>query len=109
MHINFNDKANGNEFALAIGFRKEELKFALNVLKGINSVVKLSFIQEAIEDIEVSLRPRLTLVTHYHLCSGCCREVDDRDPNTLKIGKDDDITYKHRVCPPLKPDSKRER
>jgi hypothetical protein len=104
MHINF-DKQVG----VAIFFPVSELKFAVSVLKGINAVAKLSFIREAIEDIEASMRPRLTLVTHYHLCSCCYRELDDRDPDTLKIGRDDDITYKHRICPPLKPDSKRER
>lgn len=104
MQINF-DKQVG----IAIFFPVSELKFALSVLKGIQAVVKLDFIQEAIDDLEVAVRPRLTLITHFHLCSECYREVDDRHHDTLKIGRDDDITYKHRVCPPLKPDSTRER
>lgn len=103
MQIHFNREATEEEFSLAIGFRKSELSFALSVLKGIQSVLNVKFVQEAIQDIEDSLKPKqLPFINYFHICQSCFRELDERDDNSMRISKDGDVKYKHRECPPLK-------
>ena len=47
------------EVGVSINFDTNELKFALQVLKAIQTVVGQGFIREAIEDIEYDLKPKL--------------------------------------------------
>ena len=90
---------------MAIFFQENELKFAMSVLRGINAVAKQSFIQECIDDIELYLKPKaLPFINHHHICQSCFRDLDERDNNSIRLSKDDDVKYKHRVCPPLKKD-----
>jgi hypothetical protein len=88
--------------AILIVFPQKEAKVALQVLKGLNNVFKLSFIKEAIDDIEASLRPKLTMVVHNHLCEKCFTMVNDKDENCLKVTHDGDTMYRHQTCPTLK-------
>lgn len=91
--------------ATLLFFPKEELKVALSVLKAIYSVSRLTFVREAIEDIERELRPRLTLVSHYHYCHNCACEIDDRvGDNFIHYTSDTDDKWFHRYCKPLKED-----
>jgi hypothetical protein len=89
--------------AILIVFPRKEVNVALQVLKGLNNVFKLSFIKEAIDDIEASLRPKLTLVSHFHYCQKCTCEIDDRvGDNFLHMITEKDDKWIHRSCPPLK-------
>jgi len=83
-------------------FPKTEFKVALGILKAIYTISKLSFVKEAIDDLESDLRPRLTMVSHFHYCKQCCMEIDDRiGDNFIHItGVRDE--WKHRCCPQLK-------
>ena len=91
----------GKGKGIALFFPKDELRQALQVLKAIYLACPMTFIAEAIEDIEVELRPRLTLVSHNHLCEVCFRMVDDLGENAIHlIGETD--KWKHRECKPLK-------
>ena len=85
-----------------LAFPKEELKVAVQVLNAMYSVSKLSFIREAIEDIEVELRPKLTLVVHNFICEKCFTMVNDKDENYLKVIRNGDTKHQHRECKPLK-------
>ena len=86
-----------------IAFPLQELKVALAVLKGIYAISPLSFIKEAIDDIEYDLQPKeLQTVNYFHLCKKCFMEVDERSDNSLKITRDGDIQWKHRKCVDLK-------
>ena len=90
---------------MAIFFQENELKFAMSVLRGINAVVKQSFIQECIDDVERHLAPkRLELVVHNHICDKCFMMVNDKDENTLKITRDGDVMWRHKKCKELKND-----
>lgn len=85
-------------------FNIQELKFALAVLRAIHKAVGggEGFIQDVIEDIEADMRPRLTLVNHYHCCARCYCEVDDRSDNAIHFTSDGDDKWIHRSCPELK-------
>jgi hypothetical protein len=100
MQLKF-DKTSG----LLIYFAPNELKFAVAMLKGINQVVKMSFIQECIDDIEIHLQPKkqLPFINYFHLCRSCFRTIDERDENTMCLTKDGDTKWKCRVCKPLNP------
>lgn len=99
MKINF-DPMRG----LLIHFPPNELRVALQVLKALYTVSKASFIKSAIEEVEMMLRPRLTLVSHYHYCHSCKMEIDDRvGDNFLHLITDNDDKWVHRVCRILKP------
>ena len=108
MQIHFNQEATEQEFSLAIGFKKPELNFALSVLRGINAIVKADWIAKAIRDVEEYLKPKaLPFINYHHICQSCFRDLDERDDNSIRLSKDDDVKYKHRVCPPLKKDRPR--
>ena len=83
-------------------FPGNELKAVLAILRAMYTVTKLPFILECIEDMEVELRPKITLVVHNHLCSECCMMVDDKSENSLRIERDGDITWRHKQCQELK-------
>lgn len=88
---------------LLIHFPPNELRVALSVLRALYTVSKASFIQEAIEEVEMMLRPRLTLVSHYHFCSRCKCEINDQvGDNFLHIITSTDDKWVHRTCPLLK-------
>lgn len=100
MQIQF-DKKDG----LLIYFPPNELKFALAVLRGINKVVNLSFVQQCADDIEAHLKPKkLPMINYFHVCVHCTRSIDERDDNTMCITKEGDTRWKCRVCKPLKKD-----
>lgn len=92
----------GTNGAILMKFPKSELAFVVQLLKSIYQVTRLSFIREAFEDFEQELRPRLTLVVHNHLCQKCYRMINDKEDNFYKMDKDGDVTYRHKICPPLK-------
>lgn len=103
MQIKFDEQA-----GLLIHFPPNELKFGLAVLKGIYNVVKADFIKNAIDDMEQHLKPKeLPMINYHHVCQSCFRDIDERDDNTMRIQKDDDVKYKCRVCKPLKKDRPR--
>ena len=103
MQVHFNPEATEKEFSLAIGFKKAELNFALSVLRGINAIVKADWIAKAIRDVEEYLKPpALPFINYFHWCIKCGRDIDERDENTMRISKDDDVKYRCRVCKPLK-------
>jgi len=89
---------------LRLYFPKIELKVALGILKAIYALQKLSFVKEAIDDLEIDLRPRLTMVSHYHFCLECMREIDDRDGGDNYYHYENGVNngWKHRECPPFK-------
>jgi len=89
--------------ATILAFQPSELKIALGILKAIYTCSKLSFVKEAIDDIETELRPRLTLVSHFHFCNFCCLEIDDRvGDNFIHYINGDKNYWRHRFCPTLK-------
>lgn len=90
--------------AILFQFPRVELKVALSILKAIYTVSKVSFIKECIDDLEIELRPRLTLVSHFHYCKKCVGEINDCvGDNFIHYTNDDQDHWRHRVCPPLKP------
>ena len=110
MQVHFNPQATEEDFSVAIGFRKSELLFAVAVLRGIYSVVKADFVRKAISDIEESMRPKvqaLPIINYFHVCQSCFRDLDERSDNSMRISHDDDVKWKHRVCPPIKKDRPR--
>ena len=108
MQVHYNPEATEEDFSVAIGFRKNELQFAVAVLRGIYSVVKADFIAKAIRDIEESMKPKtLPMINYWHICSKCQRDLDERDDNTMRISNDDDVKWQHRNCLPLKKDRPR--
>jgi hypothetical protein len=96
-------------------FPNEEMQAVLQILKAMYKVTQYHFIGQAISDIEADLQPKkLPVVNHFHLCHHCCRELDDRDPNsflmtTLNLKGGQEAKWIHYQCKPLKPDSQRER
>lgn len=94
------DETNGD---ILLFFLKEEIKVVLSILKAIYSVSNLQFIKDEIEDIERELRPRLTMISHYHFCHNCSCEIDDRvGDNFIHYVSDTTDKWFHRCCPPLK-------
>lgn len=94
----------GKETGVIMSFNPSETKFALAILRGIQKVVNASFIDEAIAEIEKDLRPKLTLVSHFHYCQKCMMEIDDREgDNFVHYTSDDKDYWTHNTCPPLKP------
>lgn len=93
---------------LVIFFPTQELKFGLAVLRGIQGVLGLGFIREAIEDIEFDLKqratPKLPSINYFHLCQDCFRDLDERDENSLSLSREGDVKWKHKVCPSVKKD-----
>lgn len=85
-----------------IFFPKIEIKIAYYVIKALYTVFKLQFIKDCLEDMEVEMQPKLTMVVHNHLCEKCFTMVNDKSENCLKITHDGDIKYVHNVCPSLK-------
>lgn len=84
-------------------FPKCEFKVALGILKAIYNLSPLSFIKEAISDLEIELRPKLTIISHFHYCTKCAREIDDRvGDNFIHYTSRNKDDWKHKVCPPLK-------
>jgi len=88
--------------AVSLQFQPAEMRVAINLLKIILSQVNVAYIREAIEELESRLRPKLTLVSHFHLCESCFRMVDDHEENAIHLTGEVD-KWKHRNCPPLKP------
>ena len=93
------------ENSVLIAFSDKELRVALQVLRALYAATKQSFIQEAIEDVEAMLTPRVPYIITHRLCESCCCEIDlKNDQHIVRDG-----VYRHTVCPTLKPDSTRER
>lgn len=85
-------------------FPVNELKVALGILKAIYTISKLSFVKEAIDDLEDDLLPRkLPFVNHFHFCEECFMEINDMvGDNFVHYTKGNKSWWKHRFCPPLK-------
>lgn len=89
-------------------FPKSEQHIALAILKAINKSQNQDFIHEAIRDIEAEDAPKvLPHVNYFHICHHCCRDLDERDPNTYKMTTrnlkgEEDTKWVHYVCTPLK-------
>jgi len=96
------------EYSKGVGIRlyfpNIELKVALGILRAIYALQGLPFVKAAIDDLERDLRPRLTLVSHYHFCLECMREIDDRDDSGNYYFYENGVNkgWKHRECPPFK-------
>lgn len=100
MHIEYEKNV-----GVSLTFNANELKFALVILKAIHKAIGEGegFIKDAIDDIESDMRPKLTLISHYHYCSRCFCELDDRTSNAIHLTTDNDDKWVHRDCPELKP------
>jgi hypothetical protein len=86
-------------------FPQSERHVALAVLKALYTATGQEFIKEAIKSIEEDLKPKaLPFINYWHWCTGCGRDLDERDENAISITKDGDTSWKHRECPPLKKD-----
>lgn len=94
------------ELGLILFFPVNELKFGLAVLRGIQGVLGLGFIREAIEDIEFDIKQaqikKLPQINYFHICTKCFCEVDERTENSLSISKNGDVSWTHKTCPQLK-------
>lgn len=89
--------------ATIIAFPPQENRVALSVLKALYQVTRLTFIREAIEDLDRELTPKLRLVSHFHYCNKCQCEIDDRvGDNFIHIQTPKDDVWVHRNCIPLK-------
>lgn len=88
---------------LLIHFPLPELRVALSVLRALYTVSKASFIREAIEEVEMMLRPKaLPFVNYFHWCELCGRDLDEREANTMHYMSGDKDYWRHKTCPPLK-------
>ncbi len=91
---------------LTLFFPTKELKFGLAVLRGVQGVLGLGFIREAIEDIEFDLKqakiPKLPLINYFHICQKCFCELDERHENVLHLTTEKESKWIHKNCPPLK-------
>lgn len=93
------------DVGVGLTFNTHELKFALEVLKAIHRVIGGGFIKDAIEDIESDMRPKP--INYFHLCSKCGRDIDERNPDTMRLSNNGDVKWQCRTCKPLKPDHRR--
>lgn len=85
-------------------FPPNEVRVALGVLKAIHKVCGGDFILTAINDMEDDLKPKLLpMINHWHCCSVCFRDCDERDDNVMCLTRDGDTTWRHRECKPLNP------
>ena len=85
--------------AVLIHFHPKELRFALGVLQALYQHTQLTFIEEAIKDIEDRLRqPQIPFTPTHRLCETCCCEIDLKTGNYAEING----VYQHIQCPPLK-------
>lgn len=94
-----------------IKFGATEMKQALGVLKALAVHFKAVFILQVAQELQDDLfpKPQLPFVQYYRLCTKCCCEIDLRKDKFLhRIGENED-TWQHVECPPLKETSKRER
>lgn len=92
-----------------IQFSPSELKIAVIVLKAMYEWCGAEFLHTAYKDIEKDLIPQLPHINYFHVCIKCFRDLDERNPDTLRIQNNDVIRWQCRSCKPLKPDSYRER
>ena len=99
-----------NEF-LTLRFGAKELLIGYNILKALQAEAPSCDLDKMIKAMEDKLfpKPKLILVSNYHLCSTCCQEIDVRvDRYQLNTDSNGFINWKHIKCPVLKPDSERE-
>jgi hypothetical protein len=90
-------------------FPKIELGVVYQILKALYAIYKrqffnADFIKECTDDMEAEMRPRLTMVVENHLCEKCFTFFNSKDENSLKIDRDGDVTWRHKVCPEQKKD-----
>lgn len=96
------------EQGVALSFPPKEFKFALLILKAIYRAAPMDFVKTCIDDMEKDMAPKLLPMINYkHLCESCYRIIDERDENTMRFQKNDDVKYKCRVCKPLRKDRPR--
>ncbi len=85
-------------------FRPSELATSLAVLKALEKHNNQPYLREAIAECESRMRPRLTVVSHFHYCQKCFAEIDDRVGNNfLHIVTSQMDYWQHRSCPYIKP------
>lgn len=93
---------------IAVSFPPNEFRFALVLLKAVYKVAPLPFIKRSIDDVESDLVPKLLpMINYFHWCESCGRDIDERDENTMRFQKNDDVKWRCRVCKPLNPDRPR--
>ncbi len=95
--------------AVSLQFQPAEIRVVINLLTIILSQVDAQYIKDAVAELEGRIRPKLTLVSHNHLCEVCFRMLDDRGENAIHIVTEEKDIYVHRNCPPLKPETDRDR
>jgi len=86
-------------------FNTSELKLALAILKGIHTAIGggEGFIKDVIRDIEADMKPKLITHTNYfHWCVNCGRDIDERNPDTMRLSNNGDVKWQCRKCKPLK-------
>jgi hypothetical protein len=85
-----------------IFFPKIEIKVAYMMVKALYQAFKLQFLKDCVEDLEVEMQPKLTMVVHNFICEKCFTMVNSKDENYLKVTRNGDTTHQHRECKPLK-------
>lgn len=86
-----------------IHFQPTEMRVALSLLNALYTVTNADFIKNAIDEIEDCMKPKLLPFTNYqHLCHKCFMMVDEKSDNALKMTKDGDVTWRHKLCQDLK-------
>ncbi len=96
--------------AVSLQFKPSEVRAVISILKVILDQVEIDYIRQAVNELEGRIRPRLTLVSHFHYCNQCACEIDDRvGDNFIHIVTEEKDIYVHRNCPPLKPETDRDR
>lgn len=90
------------EVGVNIHFGVTEIKFALQLLKALQSVIGAGFIREAIEDIEYDLKPKLIpFINYHHICNKCFMMIDERKDSFIHHTGGKDV-WIHQVCKELK-------
>ena len=93
-----------NEF-LQLKFDAHELLIGYNLLQTLYAKHPTPDLAKMIKAMENNLfpKPKLVLVSNYHLCSTCCQEIDVRvDRYQLNTDSNGFINWRHAECPPLK-------
>lgn len=94
---------------VTLTFKPEEINAVISLLEIILHQVEIPYVRDALNELQGRIRPKLTLVSHNHLCENCFRMVDDHGENAIHVTTEKVDKWIHRNCLPLKPESERER
>jgi hypothetical protein len=101
-----------NEF-LKLTFYRRELLLGYNFLKALYAKYPSDDLATMIKAMEANLfpKPKLIVVGSIHICCKCFCELDVRkDAYHVRTDENGVISWSHQpACPPLRPDSERER